>query len=880
MSASSQTVLLKDYRPPVFLTKEIHLEFQLDEESTTLVTRQKFQRNPKSEDNDISLFLNGEELDLKSIALNGNDLDKGSFTTTSDGLTVLDCPDQFELTTRVELIPQNNKAFSGLYKTKSVFCTQMEAEGFRRMTYVQDRPDVLSTYTVTIEADSKKYPILLSNGNFVSEEQVGSDRKKATWHDPHPKPTYLFALVAGDLDWIEDSFQTRSNRSVALKIFVNKGKSALARYAMDSLKLAMKWDEDTYRLEYDLDIYNIVAVDDFNMGAMENKGLNIFNSKYVLASPQTATDKDYDSILQIIGHEYFHNWTGNRVTCRDWFQLSLKEGLTVFRDQEFGCDMGSRSVMRIQDVIRLRQHQFPQDSGPMAHPVRPESYMAIDNFYTVTIYEKGAEVIRMLQHLLGEEMFKKGVAKYFELFDGQAVTTDDWIFAMEEVSGRDLDQFKNWYRQAGTPTVSVQYQYDENQKRIVLELQQECPHPITKVAQSPFVIPLKLGLISKNGTALEFSLPSGESTKETTIELNQISQSFVFHNVYEAPVLSINRDFTAPIHLKVEQSDDAALLMLTSDTDPFNRWEASQKIVADFLLTAYEDACQNGVSSKPLPTSYVEGMSRLLKRYEEDPGLLDLLLAPPPQQYLAQFLDDIDPQALDHAYQLFETELSKTLQSEVLEIYQALSQKSLGQAGKDKALRALKNRLLQFIDRDNKSDGLGLVKAQFDNASNMTDSLAALNRLSQTSSSEYQQAKETFRNRWSQDALVMTQFYTVLAQASGPDAFEDIKIAMAAPGFDRENPNNLYSLVRMFAETNWAKFHDSSKHDEIYKWFCDIIIEIDQKNPQVSSRLATSLNIWKQLKTPYRDSLNRELHRILEGSPSKNLYEVISSALA
>jgi aminopeptidase N len=515
MTGTPETIHLKDYNVPSYLIPSIDLHFDLFETESFVNSKMLFKKNPQSQGDSSTLFLNGENLELVSIKRDGTVLETQDYEISPAGITLYQCPDNFFLETRVRLQPQNNKAFSGLYKTKTVFCTQMEAEGFRRTTYFLDRPDVLSKYQTKITADKSSFPILLSNGNLIETQDVGKGRHQAVWEDPFPKPCYLFALVAGDFDWIEDSFLTRSNRKVELKIYVDKGKKERARFAMDALKQAMKWDEETYRLEYDLDIYNIVAVDDFNMGAMENKGLNIFNSKYVLASAETATDSEYMGIQSVIGHEYFHNWSGNRVTCRDWFQLSLKEGLTVYRDQEFSSDMNSRAVKRIEDVSNLRSRQFPEDAGPMAHPVRPSSYIAIDNFYTVTVYEKGAEVIRMLQNLLGQDMFKKGLAKYFELYDGQAVTTDDWIHAMEKVSGRDLTQFKLWYDLAGTPEVKVNTRYSDEKLSLEVELEQTNRDPKNPARPTRSTDPLEAWFTDLLGQPFRFHLR--RSTRKNSV---------------------------------------------------------------------------------------------------------------------------------------------------------------------------------------------------------------------------------------------------------------------------------------------------------------------------------------------------------------------------
>ncbi len=876
MAETPKTIYLKDYQPPVFLTPEVNLHFDLKEERTLVTNQMKFVRNKKSNDDSKEVFLNGSKLKLVSIKRDGETLPESEYEKSKTGLLLKNCPDEFTLTTEVELHPETNKAFSGLYKTKTVYCTQMEAQGFRRTTFFQDRPDILSRYKVEVVADKEKYPILLSNGNLVKETDLESGRHSVVWEDPFPKPSYLFALVAGDLDWIEDSYMTRSNRKVDLKIFVDKGKGDRARFAMDSLKQSMKWDEDTYRLEYDLDVYNIVAVDDFNMGAMENKGLNIFNSKYVLASSDTATDDEYQGIQRVIGHEYFHNWTGNRVTCRDWFQLSLKEGLTVFRDQEFSSDMNSRPVKRIEDVSALRARQFPEDAGPMAHPVRPSSYIAIDNFYTVTVYEKGAEVIRMLYNLLGNDMFKKGVTKYFELYDGQAVTTDDWIHAMEEVSERDLTQFKRWYDQAGTPQVSVKTNYDADNQTFTLDISQKTIDPLEKNEHEPFVIPLKMGLLSKEGSPIKFQPPGKEKpTSECVLELNEANQKFVLKNVYEKPILSINREFSAPVHLNYEQSNDELYLLMTKDADSFNRWESAQKLYLQTLKKFYhskksEEPCE-------IPGELVEAFKELIEKGEDDPALTARLLELPQSHYFAQFLDQFDPQAILWAYKTFYKQMSSEVQEVALGVYQELEERGLGHSLKDAALRNFKNNLMSYLYRNDEITGAKVFYKQFESARNMTDRLSALHRLSHFQSEEYQKAREEFRSQWKDDGLILNKLFMVTALSKSENTFEELKRVWDSEDFDATNPNNIYALLYTFAQYNWPAFHDLNT--DSYDWFVEKTLEVDGRNPQVGARLGGCLNIWNKLESKYHAPIKKALETIRDSNPSNNLYEIVSKAL-
>lgn len=877
MSNKPTTVYLKDYAPPSHLIPQVDLKFNLHEDYAVVTARLDIRKNPKSTHKSNELFLDGDNLNLLSITINRKELIEGTdYQVSEKGLLLKNLDEDFELTTQVRLLPQDNKAFSGLYKTKTVFCTQMESQGFRRTTFFLDRPDVLSKYRVTILADKQKYPVLLSNGNQVEEKDIENGIHRSVWEDPFPKPCYLFALVAGDLDWITDSFMTRSNRKVELKIFVDKGKQERARFAMDSLKQAMKWDEDTYRLEYDLDIYNIVAVDDFNMGAMENKGLNIFNSKYVLASADTATDEEYQAIQRVIGHEYFHNWTGNRVTCRDWFQLSLKEGLTVFRDQEFSSDMNSRPVKRIEDVSNLRSRQFPEDSGPMAHPVRPASYIAIDNFYTVTIYEKGAEVIRMLYTLLGPDMFKKGVTKYFELFDGQAVTTDDWVHAMEKVSGRDLSQFKRWYDQAGTPQITMNTKYDIEAQSLTIELGQETKDPVSGEVNKPLHIPFKVGLLSPQGSSLEFVIGDDQKQqREHVLELKEETQSFTLKNIFQKPVVSINREFSAPVYLNYEQSDENLYLLMAQDSDSFNRWESAQILYRQTLTHFYKQSLKG--ERGQLPNQLGEVIEDIIERGVEDPALTASLLELPLTHYMAQFISDLDPQALNHAYSEFYSQMSQKVHSSALEIYSQLENKNLGQSAKDVALRSFKNSLMKYLFRNNESEGTEVFYSQFEKARNMTDSLAALSRLSLSGGDQYEAAISQFRSRWKDDALVMNKLFIVRAMAKNNLAFQKIVEETRGSDFDKTNPNNIYALIYTFAQHNWSQFH--KKDGDTYEWLAEKTLDVDSRNPQVASRLGSCFNQWKKMAPEYRTPMQKALEKIRDSKVSNNLYEIINKAL-
>lgn len=875
MSEIPSTIHLKDYKVPPYLIPDIHLIFDLREKETLVTSRMTLEAHPDSTDHHQDLFLDGENLELLRVCRDGVELTTAQYERTHKGLLIKNPSPHMVLETVVRLEPHTNKAFSGLYKTKTVFCTQMEAQGFRRTTYFLDRPDVLSKYTTVIRADKMSYPILLSNGNPIENKDLENGRHEATWQDPFLKPCYLFALVAGDLDWIEDSYLTRSKRKVDLKIYVDKGKKERARFAMDSLKQSMKWDEDTYRLEYDLDIYNIVAVDDFNMGAMENKGLNIFNSKYVLASSQTATDDEFQAIQRVIGHEYFHNWTGNRVTCRDWFQLSLKEGLTVFRDQEFSSDMNSRPVKRIEDVSLLRSRQFPEDSGPMAHPVRPSSYIAIDNFYTVTVYEKGAEVIRMIQTLLGPNLFKKGVAKYFELFDGQAVTTDDWIHAMELVSKKDLTQFKRWYDQAGTPALWVKTKYDPQQQIFEIEITQKTIDPRTQQENLPYHIPIKVGLISKSGASMDYEIEGITPYQpQDLLELTQQKQCFRLLNVVSEPVLSINREFSAPVHIHHNQSEDDLYLLMARDTDAFNRWESAQTLYKNCLLVAYEALKKN---NKPeFPDRLAKTFRSLIQSGIENPALTARLMDLPSSHFLAEFVKELNPVLLKRASQELMAFLSQECHSALLDQYQHLKSQNLGHTQNDIALRSFKNSLLNFLYRYDSELGAPLFYEQFLQAKNMTDTLSALQRLAVSAGPLYEDAMASFYKVWKDDALVMNKWFNVTALSQSEKAFSQLKESMNTPVFAITNPNNVFALLYYFGQFNWLHFHGNAP--ESYDWFAQQIITIDRMNPQVSSRLGSCFNNWKKLSQPYQGEMYRVLKHLLDQNPSDNLYEIISRA--
>lgn len=877
MSTSQPTtVYLKDYKPPAYLIPDIELDFDLYEEKT-IVTALSHVEKAVDSPLDASLFLNGTHMQLLSLKINGKDVPQSEYVLTDESLEILKVPENFSLEIKTELRPQDNKAFTGLYKTKKIFCTQMEAQGFRRVTYFMDRPDVLSKYTTTIRADKKLFPQLLSNGDAVKREDLSGGRHLVQWKDPFPKPCYLFALVAGDLALVKDTYTTTSGRKVDLEIFTDHGNESRCSHAMKSLKESMKWDEDTYGLEYDLNVYMIVAVDDFNMGAMENKGLNIFNSKFVLADTQSASDTEYMHIQSVIGHEYFHNWSGNRVTCRDWFQLSLKEGLTVFRDQEFTSDLHSRAVKRIEDVSNLRTRQFPEDASGMAHPVRPPSYMAIDNFYTRTVYDKGAEVIRMMQTLLGRKTFIDGVKKYFELHDGQAVTTDDFVKSLELVSGKNLSLFKRWYEQAGTPELKVRSDYNADKKELTLKIQQSCQNPVTRMANEPYHMPIKMGLLDQNGKELPLKLKEGQFSSEGVLDVQSAEEIFVFSNIAEKPVISLLREFSAPVKLDFEQSEKDLILLMEKDSDSYNRWESAQSLFKNSILTAMNDLTNNATPKVSKDLIAAMGKS-LLSEATTDRAFLAKLLAPPPVSYLLQFCEPMRPGILERAYNFFIFNVQKELKNQMLEVFNKLDALKNLEDAEALQVRALKITLLTYITWGDEASSVELLKKVYDKAENMTEALNSLALLAHKPGAASDQALEHFYKRWKNDSLVLNKWFAVQAQSLRKDAFSKVQELSQHALFDSSNPNKLFSLHATFASSNPFRFHDHPQ--STYKFLADTIVDVDRRNPQVASRLATNFNDWTRWAPELKNVAKTQLESI-KNTPqlSKNVYEIVDRAL-
>jgi len=870
-----QTVYLKDYRPPEYLIDQTELVFDLGEEETRVTARLQMRRNPAAESVSDSLRLHGEELEMLSLAIDGVALDRDAYRLDSEGLTLFRPPERFVLESEVRIQPQNNTALEGLYKSGSMFCTQCEAEGFRKITWYLDRPDVMSRFTTTIRGDRARYPVLLSNGNLEHERELENGRHEVTWSDPFPKPAYLFALVAGDLRWISDSHSTPSGREVALRIYVEPENIDKCDHAMASLKKAMAWDEQNYGREYDLDIYMIVAVNDFNMGAMENKGLNIFNSKYVLASPETATDRDFQGIESVIAHEYFHNWTGNRITCRDWFQLSLKEGLTVFRDQEFSADMGSRGVKRIEDVRLLRAHQFAEDASPMAHPVRPDAYMEINNFYTVTVYEKGAEVVRMQYNLLGPEAYRRGTDLYFQRFDGQAVTTDDFVQCMADAGERDLGQFKRWYSQAGTPELTVRGDYLEQQKRYRLTVEQHCPATPGQPHKEPFLIPLAVGLLDSQGRDMALRMAGEPETLPGTrmLELGETRQQFEFIDIPEPPVPSLLRGFSAPVKVHCDYSDAQLMFLMANDSDGFSRWDAAQSLAQRILLQMVS------APGTEVPAGFIDAFRQALTAPVEDRALLAEVLTLPSESYLGDQMEQVDVDGIHNARERLRTVIAEHLKEELLAVYRdnrvegpyAPDAEAIGR-------RSLANLALGYLMQLPDEAVLAQCVAQYRDNRNMTDVIVALGLMAERDTPESAALLEDFYRRWQHDPLVLDKWFSLQALSSRSDTLQRVQELMKHPAFSIANPNKVRSLIGAFCSGNPVRFHAADGSG--YRFLGDRVLELDGLNPQVASRLVRVMARWQRYDPGRQRLMQAQLRRILEtAGVSRDVYEIASKSL-
>ena len=876
----------QDYRPPAFLAPELALTVELDREATRVTSDFAFHRNPAApaELAHAPLVLDGEAQRKVAVLLDGVVLPQERWSSDGQSLTIHAPPASGRLTVSATVNPAANAALIGLYVSTGVFCTQCEAEGFRRIAYFFDRPDVLATYTVTIVADRARCPVLLSNGNLSAAGPLDRGRHFARWHDPFPKPTYLFALVAGDLEALADRFTTMGGRAVTLEIWSTPRNLPRCGHAMGSLKRAMRWDEERYGREYDLDRFMIFCADDFNMGAMENKGLNIFNSKLVLADPGTATDGDYQAIEGVVGHEYFHNWTGNRVTCRDWFQLSLKEGLTVFRDQEFSADMGSRAVERIAAVDYLRSAQFPEDAGPMAHPVRPDEYLEINNFYTATVYEKGAEVIRMQHTLLGPSRFRRGMDLYFERHDGQAVTCDDFVQAMEDTSvasgGPDLKQFRRWYSQAGTPIVKVAGRYDAAAASYTLDVSQHTPHTPGQDPKQPFHIPLAVGLVGPDGVDMPVR-QDGETAASAATRVLSVTaerQRFIFRDVAAKPVPSLLRGFSAPVRLEFDYTEAELALLAAHDSDAVNRWDAAQRSFIHSILALA--AAHGRGEPMTLPESLARLTGTLIADRAADPALLALALTPPEPAYLASLVETIHVDSLVAAREFVVREIARAARIALEQAY-ALHRPKAPYAPTQAQIgpRMLRNACLRYLVSIDDAPARALAVAQFDAADNMTDAVATLAAVNHSVAAEREALFARFEAKWRDEPLVLDKWFALQAASLRPDTLARVRSLLAHPKFDARNPNRVRALVATFARRNWLAFHQPDGSG--YAFVTDQILSFDRRNPQLAASLAGAFNLWRRFAEPRRTLQRAALQKIAAAPElSPDVAEIVERNLA
>lgn len=866
MSQAPQAKYRKDYQAPSHLITDIDLTFDLYDNDTIVTAVSKVIQNADS----TKLELDGEGLELRSVKVNGEEWSHHEVKETS--LLLAELPAEFELEIITKMDPEANTALEGLYKSGGAFCTQCEAEGFRRITYYLDRPDVLAKYTTKVIADKTAYPFLLSNGNRIAEGDAENGRHWVQWQDPHPKPAYLFALVAGDFDVLRDKYTTMSGRLVDLEIFVDKGNLDRAGHAMTSLINSMKWDEERFGLEYDLDIYMIVAVDFFNMGAMENKGLNIFNSKFVLANDQTATDRDYLGIEAVIGHEYFHNWTGNRITCRDWFQLSLKEGLTVFRDQEFSSDLGSRADNRIDNVRIIRGPQFAEDSSPMSHPIRPDKVIEMNNFYTLTVYEKGSEVIRMYHTLLGEEGFQKGMKLYFERHDGTAATCEDFVCAMEDATGVDLTQFRLWYSQSGTPTLRVSSEYNTDQKTYALTVEQFTEPTHDQAIKQALHIPFDIELYAQNGDVIPLIM-NGESVHHV-LDVKQDKQTFVFENVVERPVPSLLREFSAPVKLEYDYSDEELSFLMKHATNDFARWDASQMLLAKYIRQNVVNI-QSGSEVK-LSDELIDSFRGVLLDANLEPAFIAQVLSLPSINEITGWYKQVDIDAVDAVLNSITVSLSKALEDELSATYHSLRQAEYNIGHDAIGKRALRNRCLQFLAYTEK--GNDLVIAQYDAANNMTDTIAAMSAANSAQLTCREALMSDYSDKWKHDGLVMDKWFALQGSNPVEDALENVKATMSHEAFSLKNPNRTRSLIGSFLNTNPVRFHDKSGAG--YQFAGEILRQLNDTNPQVASRMIDPLLKFRKYDEGRQALIRAELEKLKSmDNLAKDLFEKVTKAL-
>ncbi|MFT5659205.1 MAG: aminopeptidase N [Gammaproteobacteria bacterium] len=864
---------LSEYTPPEFTISKTKLEFQLSEGNTRVKSLLSISRQTgaHAETGTNTLKLDGINLKLLSVSINDVALTADQYQLSDEQLTIPDVADSFEFACEVEINPAANTRLEGLYLSSGNFCTQCEAQGFRYITYYLDRPDVMSTFNTLITGDQQRFPHLLSNGNLI-DSGVSGDQHWAEWSDPYPKPSYLFALVAGDLARIDGEFVTTSGRTVALQFFTEHHNKDKCDHALTSLQKAMKWDEETFGLEYDLDLYMVVAVDDFNMGAMENKGLNVFNTKYVLANPQTATDDDYLGIEGVIGHEYFHNWTGNRVTCRDWFQLSLKEGLTVFRDQEFSSDMSSRAIQRISDVRVLRNHQFPEDAGPMAHPIRPAFYQEINNFYTATVYNKGAEVVRMIHTLLGKAKFRKGMDLYFERFDGQAVTTDDFRQTMQDASGIDLSQFQRWYEQSATPKINIKRAFDPKQKTLELLVTQDAGYTRGE-PNRPFHLPMRLSLFDQAGQAVVLD---DAGNTELTLDIKQLEQQFHFDNIDALPVVSAFREFSAPVSLNTDLDNNELALLMSCDNDAFNRWEASQQLTSRVILTMLDAANDEWPG---LMRDLVAGFEALLNDNNLDLALKAEMLVLPGEKYLGELLDIVDVHRVRQAREAIRKAVAATHENLLVNCYQqcidlgeySISALSIGQ-------RRLKNTCLAYLLTLEKDIYFDLCRQQFESADNMTDQMACLSPIVNYQHAVRDHIVEHFYQQWQDTALVVDKWFSAQGLSYQQGSLDTIIELFEHPAYSLSNPNRARSLLGALIG-NSSAFHQADGAG--YQFVADKIVELDQTNPQVAARMANAFLHWRKLLPAQAALMKKQIERIAAiAGISNDLDELVTTSLA
>ncbi len=880
MSAEKpRAIYRRDYRLPDYRIDCVELDFDLREDETLVRARLAVRREPTLLGDAPPLVLAGQELETLSLAIDGRPLAAREYGEGDESLEIPAPPERFTLESLVRIHPERNTALSGLYRSSGNFCTQCEAHGFRRITWFLDRPDVMARYAVRIEADRERYPVLLSNGNRIAEEEVAGGRHAVRWRDPSPKPSYLFALVAGNLHCHAGAFTTRSGRVVRLEIWVEPQNADRCEHALRALERAMRWDEQVFGLEYELDVYMIVAVSDFNMGAMENKGLNIFNAKYVLAKPETATDDEYEAIAAVIGHEYFHNWTGNRVTCRDWFQLTLKEGLTVFRDQQFTADQTSAAVKRIRDVVALRTNQFPEDAGPMAHPIRPESYISMDNFYTATVYEKGAEVVRLYHTLFGADGFRRGMDLYFERHDGQAVTCDDFRAAIADANGADLTSFERWYAQAGTPRLEAHGQWDAAARTYSLRLSQSLPDARGGSPRDPLPIPVRMGLLGADGRDLPLRLAGERGAAPTTrvVLLEDAEVTLRFEGITEKPVPSLLRGFSAPVQLAMPRSRGELAFLFARDSDPVSRWDAGQTLAQELVLELAADAA----AGRPLAldAEFTAAIARVLDDPALDGSLRALMLALPNLRVLGEAMATIDYASLHAAREFAIAELARAHRAR----FEAIAAERPGdrpyrtlRAAIDR--RRLRNAALRYLATLADRGWIARVEQQFERADNMTDRQAALSILVDLPGAAREAPLARFYDEWRKDPLVLDKWFTVQALSTREDTFERVAVLACHADFTLTNPNRVRALVASFASGNPVRFHAAD--GRAYAFLADVVLELDRRNPQLAARLASGFGPWRRFAPAQQSQMRAQLERIAASAPiSKDLFEIATRAL-